>query len=268
MSTDAPRGVVARARRFWQAQPGAPNVLSTAGSFSPPVGSLIGNDAGSGYYIDFRLKAVDAKWPTDWLLPPDREFHVATAQFGLGCLERYHHGEGEEWLETAIKVAGHLLSGQDSDGAWPHGMRMPHTYYLLPPWISAMAQGEGASVLIRLHAITGDERYREAAIKAMLPMDVPTSSGGARAQLGGGYFPEEYPTEPGSYVLNGALFALWGLATSRSPPATSSRAASTPRASKPWRPTSTATTWASGRATTSSRTRSETSPAVPTTSCT
>jgi hypothetical protein len=35
--------------------------------------------------------------------------------------------------------------------------------------------------------------------------------GGAAAPLGGTLFPEEYPTQPASFVLNGALFALWGL---------------------------------------------------------
>ena len=210
MSSGAPRGPWARARRFWQAHPGAPNVLSTAGSFSPPVGSRIGNDPDSGYYIDFQLKADAPEWPPPWLPSAEREIHVASAQFGLGCLERYQAGDGDEWLDTAVAAAAHLLEIQAPDGGWPHGAPMPHTYWLRPPWLSAMAQGEGASLFVRLHAVTGDERYVEAAIAAMRPMEVPATAGGVAAELGGGYFPEEYPTEPGSYVLNGAIFALWG----------------------------------------------------------
>ena len=87
----------------------------------------------------------------------------------------------------------------------------PHTYALDPPWVSAMAQGEGASLLVRLHAETGDERYAEAARRAPRPMGVPSSEGGACALLDGRPFPEEYPTQPPSFVLNGAIFALWGL---------------------------------------------------------
>jgi hypothetical protein len=32
-----------------------------------------------------------------------------------------------------------------------------------------------------------------------------------QARLGDGAWPEEYPTDPPSYVLNGGIFALWGL---------------------------------------------------------
>jgi peptidoglycan/xylan/chitin deacetylase (PgdA/CDA1 family) len=41
-------------------------------------------------------------------------------------------------------------------------------------------------------------------------MRLAVADGGVAAELDGGYFPEEYPTIPHSYVLNGALFALWG----------------------------------------------------------
>jgi hypothetical protein len=73
-----------------------------------------------------------------------------------------------------------------------------------------MAQGEGASLLVRLHAETGDGRYAEAARRALRPMRVPSTDGGAWAPLDGRAFPEEYPTDPPSFVLNGAIFALWG----------------------------------------------------------
>lgn len=87
----------------------------------------------------------------------------------------------------------------------------PHTFPLAPPWVSGMAQGEGASLLVRIHLETGDDRYAEAARRALRPLAVPSSEGGASASLEGGSLPEEYPTEPPSFVLNGAIFALWGL---------------------------------------------------------
>jgi hypothetical protein len=73
-----------------------------------------------------------------------------------------------------------------------------------------MAQGEGASLLVRAFQETRDARFAEAALSAVEPMRHPVAQGGASALLNGGSFPEEYPTSPPSYVLNGAFFALWG----------------------------------------------------------
>ena len=42
-------------------------------------------------------------------------------------------------------------------------------------------------------------------------MTVPRREGGCLTQLGSGPFPEEYPTDPPSYVLNGSMFAMWGM---------------------------------------------------------
>jgi hypothetical protein len=67
-----------------------------------------------------------------------------------------------------------------------------------------MAQGQGASLLVRLHAASGEDRYAEAAARALPPMPA--------AQLpDGSSFPQEYPTEPASHVLNGGIFAMWGV---------------------------------------------------------
>lgn len=174
------------------------------------MGSQIAAEGVSGYYIDFTIKADEPRWPARWLGPPGQQLHVATAQFGLGCVERYLAGDGDEWRQTAVVVADHLLADQSEDGGWVHGMPMPHSYWLTPPWLSAMAQGEGASLLVRIHQITGEQRYADAAVRALEPMRVPVRHGGVRAELNGRFFPEEYPSDPSSFVLNGAIFALWG----------------------------------------------------------
>jgi hypothetical protein len=74
-----------------------------------------------------------------------------------------------------------------------------------------MAQGEGASLLVRLYLETGEERLAEAARLALRPLAIPVAEGGVAAALDGRELPEEYPTDPPSFVLNGAIFALWGL---------------------------------------------------------
>jgi hypothetical protein len=168
-----------------------------------------------GYPIDFSAKAVDPSVLPGFIDDPGRYLWVAHAQRALGCYERWLSGDGEEWLAGARAAADllveHQAAGGVHDGGWVQLRRYPHTFDLEPPWVSAMAQGEGASLLARLHAETGDERYGEAALRALRPISTASSAGGASAPLDDRPFPEEYPTSPPSFVLNGAIFALWGL---------------------------------------------------------
>ena len=251
--------------------PGVADRFSTAGSFAPHVGdNWERNDGPQGYYIDFAHKAPDPTWPPAWLDAPDDLLDVATIQWALGAWERYARGEGEQWLEAAARAGSYLLERQCKegvhDGAWLYWLPMPHTYRIDPPWVSAIAQGEAASLLVRLHAETGDDRFAEGAARALRPMQVPTARGGLLAELEGGLtFFEEYPTRPASFVLNGGIFALWGfrdVATGLGDDVAASGGGEASRAC--WR-CSTATTPATGPATTSTRIRSRTSPAAPTT---
>lgn len=203
-----PRGVPVRDRTD-------PSIFSSARSFPTALGPRIGKGEIEGYYFDFRFKAEQPRWPPDWLLPREQQLHAATAQWGLGAYERFLAGEGEEWLEAAVGCGEYLMAeqekGGDHDGAWLHLTPMRHSYFLPAPWPSSMVQGEGASLLVRLHLQTGDHRFAEAALRAMRPLRVPASRGGVRAHLNGGPFYEEYPTSPPSFVLNGAIFTLWGI---------------------------------------------------------
>lgn len=180
-------------------------------SFGAPYGRHVDPDGVRGYPIDFRAKANQLEmWP-GFVEHPGSELWVGAIQRGLGCYERFLAGEGDAWLASAIKVADLLVAEQDKDGAWQHKFHYPHTFELSPPWPSGMAQGEGASLLVRMHRETGDERYAGAAARAVLPLYRPTTDGGAAAPLDGRLVPEEYPTDPPSLVLNGLLFGLWGL---------------------------------------------------------
>ena len=212
--TDQQREVGQRLRRLWRPEPGGPDVLSTARSFRAPVGAHIRPAEVAGYYVDFRFKASIARWPSEWAQAGGKVLYVAIAQWGLGAYERFLAGEGEEWLAGASQAGDHLVDqqriGGDEDGGWVHTRPLGHTFDLEPPWLSAMAQGEGASLLVRLYRESGDERYAEAAVRAMKPMQRPSSDGGVQARLNGGTFLEEYPTSPPSFVLNGGIFALWG----------------------------------------------------------
>ena len=182
-------------------------------SFGQPLGSQIDPGRPRGYYIDMRVKATAPEWPPPWL---DHEglVWVVVAQWGLGAFEHWANGAGEQWLAASRQAADYLIErqvqGGDMDGAWQHD-HLYHTYNCDPPWASAMAQGQAASLLVRIGAETGDQRYAQAAARALRPFDRDSRERGVRTTLAGGPFFEEYPTSPPSYVLNGAVYALWGL---------------------------------------------------------
>jgi len=189
--------------------------FSSVASFSLPAGPNLREGSLGGYYIDMRVKAKAPVWPVPGAPPAEQWLFVALTQWALGSYERYLAGDGEEWLASALACAEDVMALQQTEGklvgGWLHPVAFPHTFALPEPWLSAMAQGEGASLLVRLYTETGDERFAEAARRALLPLDLDSSQGGVRALLHGGAYPEEYPTSPPSFVLNGGIFAMWGL---------------------------------------------------------
>lgn len=187
--------------------------FSSVAGYSLPAGSRVTPGEIGGYYIDLRVKAGGPDWPRTGA-PARGGLVVDEAQWALGCFERRLLGEGERWLAGALACADHLVESQlrsgAQEGGWPHTEPFGHTFELRPPWLSAMAQGEGASVLVRAHALTADERYADAARRALEPFARDVADGGVRTLLDGRPFFEEYPTTTPSFVLNGAIFALWG----------------------------------------------------------
>jgi peptidoglycan/xylan/chitin deacetylase (PgdA/CDA1 family) len=205
-----------RLARILQPHEGGADIFGSERSFAPPIGERFDLEhvKPGGYYIDFRVKLEAPDWPPPWLEPRDGQLHVGTVQWALGAYERYLHGEGEEWLEAALTGARYLISIQEKDGAydgaWQHWYPMPHTYLLEIPWASGITQGEGASLLARIYSETGDEQFADAALRAIRPLQTPRDMGGLLTDLDGPFL-EEYPSSPPSFVLNGAIFALWGL---------------------------------------------------------
>jgi hypothetical protein len=183
-------------------------VLSSAKSFFLPLGPAIDRDGVRGYPIDLRVKARTTNWPPPEVAVGPR--YVAAAQYGLGAHERWLAGEGERWLAAARAVGEFLVTEQEPDGSWLHREPFAHTFPLPAPWRCGLAQGEAASLLVRLHGAVGDAAFADAARRALRPLLLPREDGGVCAQLGGRPWPEEYPTARPSFVLNGAIFAVWG----------------------------------------------------------
>lgn len=80
-----------------------------------------------------------------------------------------------------------------------------------PGWSSAMAQGEAISVLLRAHAYEPSQAYGDAAMRAVEPFRRDVTQGGVVWQDGGDLFFEEIANDSAAHVLNGCIFALWGV---------------------------------------------------------
>jgi heparosan-N-sulfate-glucuronate 5-epimerase len=168
-----------------------------------------------GYYIDFHPKTLsDEAWPPAWL--QSGYGYVKLAQLALGHFERYVSSGDADALHFADSAADFLVAtqqpeGSDAEGGWYHEFSFAHRSDLRPPWLSAMAQGQAASLLLRVYVETGREELADAALLAMRPFDRLVERGGVTSVIGESLFAEEYPTTPSSHVLNGAVFALWGV---------------------------------------------------------
>lgn len=121
----------------------------------------------------------------------------------------------DEQHSHAFKSAADWLVGnQDTQGGWAVPVERSiadRKLILAPGWHSAMAQGHGISLLTRAFKHFGDEKYLHSAVHALELFKTNSSQGGVRAEFFGNVWYEEYPTTPGSFVLNGFLYSLIGL---------------------------------------------------------
>ena len=189
---------------------GVDDVLGRGAVFgAQPLGRHIDPAGVRGYYCDFRRKSLqhlaDPGFFADFVIP--------VAQTALGHWERML--EGEDLRDAFMDRVGWLVRRAEPapDGAglvWRCDLPM-HKYELGPGWISAMGQSEAISVLLRAHQLTGDEHYVELAGAAFEPLTRDVTEGGAARRIDGHLVLEEYATVKPAAILNGWVFALFGV---------------------------------------------------------
>jgi len=132
-------------------------------------------------------------------------FPVAIFQYALGCYDLWLLKHDEVYKDKFIQCVKWALENQDEKGRWAN---FSHVYPDAP--FGAMAQGEGASVLLRAYVMTNDSEYCVAAQKAIDFMLQDIKNGGTTEYTtGGDVVLREYTNN--STVLNGWIFAWWGL---------------------------------------------------------
>jgi heparosan-N-sulfate-glucuronate 5-epimerase len=141
---------------------------------------------------------------------------IAIAQWGLGNWNLWRR-TGEEsrcrrWTLAADWLVENLSPNQQGIPVWKHHFDWEYRDTLRSGWYSALAQGQGLSLLGRAHRATRDDRYLDAAHAAFGAMAVPTGEGGVLIREGAdGAWLEEVVVEPPTHILNGFLWAMWGV---------------------------------------------------------
>lgn len=137
-------------------------------------------------------------------------YPIFISMYALGHLENGRKIKNEREIDIFRKISDYFISHQDQNGRW---MTLPPVkkFGIRGPWPSAMAQGLVISCLVRAYRLFNDNRYYDAAIKAIEPYKKDHSEGGVASQHDGDLYFEEYPSSHKSRVLNGFIFAIWGL---------------------------------------------------------
>jgi heparosan-N-sulfate-glucuronate 5-epimerase len=141
---------------------------------------------------------------------------IAIAQWGLGNINLYFQTHGPERYEKFLKAADWLCANleQNSHGlyVWNHHFDWEYRTTLRSPWYSGLAQGQGISLLVRAHAETGIDKYRTAADHAFQSFLASTNQGGVSfIDENGNLWFEEYIVSPPTHILNGFIWATWGV---------------------------------------------------------
>lgn len=141
---------------------------------------------------------------------------IAIAQYGLGNYNLYcRTGDAacyKKFLLVADWLCTHLEKNPRGLSVWHHYFDWEYRDTLRAPWYSALAQGQGISVLVRAHKESSDAKYMEAAQLALASFFKPMTDGGvAFIDEHGDLWLEEYVVSPPTHILNGFMWAAWGV---------------------------------------------------------
>lgn len=173
------------------------------------LGRSISSDAIGGYYNDLREKVLRDKEHLDSVEPfPIKDewgehfFPTAVFQYGLGAFDLYLDTRDPLMRGKVLAHASWALDHQGDKGLWDaFGFAYPASPY------GSMAQGEGASLLVRANVLSPSARNVGAARKAIGALLAP-ENGLVRFEDGVPVF-LEFQGKP--MVWNGWIFTLFGI---------------------------------------------------------
>lgn len=135
-------------------------------------------------------------------------FPTTVAQYGLGAYDVWLSNRTEESYKAFVRCSEWLVENQDELGGWKvvfTETKSPRIPY------SSMTQGQGASLLFRAGVALKGKSFFSAAEKAIDLMLLPIEKGGTARIEEQELVLEENPNKPGSAILNGWIFSIFGL---------------------------------------------------------
>jgi heparosan-N-sulfate-glucuronate 5-epimerase len=176
------------------------------------------------YYMAFAQKA-NYSGPHDGAGIPKLDYRgrigcqynpIAVAQWGLGNYNIFvrtcDRSRKLKFLSASDWLCENLEHNRCGVHVWNHHFEWEYRTKLRSPWYSGLAQGQGISLLLRAHRETANPKYLEAAEKAVLAFRKPINAGGVLfTDNHGDIWFEEYIVDPPTHILNGFLWAAWGI---------------------------------------------------------
>ncbi|HVA38916.1 MAG TPA: D-glucuronyl C5-epimerase family protein [Candidatus Dormibacteraeota bacterium] len=147
-------------------------------------------------------------------LPGDLSSPTVVAQYGLEQHARWMlHGDPasfEAFIAQARWLRTQQLTLRGIHGCYPFPQPWP-AYGAPLGFLSAMTQGEAISLLLRAYEIGREQSFLEAAVSAAEPFRHEVGRGGVTWRADGDVYLEEAAVDPPGHILNGWIYALWGI---------------------------------------------------------
>ena len=182
-------------------------------------------------FLSYAISLDDPNRPVDvhgvalWLYNNHQYYHpLVIARYGLALLEGYRITHDPAYLDRAKANADFLIKrAVRRNGALYFPYRFRYGLFgnpsdpMRPPWYSAMTQGAGLTLFLRLYQLTGDRSWRKAADATFATFLLRRTAKGPwtvfapRWHRHSYLWFEEYPKNPPTQPLNGHLYGLFGV---------------------------------------------------------
>jgi heparosan-N-sulfate-glucuronate 5-epimerase len=165
----------------------------------------------AGHYNDQGIPMLDYRGDVGLQYNP-----IAVAQYGLGNYNLFRRNGEPACRRKFVTASDWLVDNLEQNPAglwvWNHHFDWEYRDTLKAPWYSALAQGQGISLLVRAHQAVERDAYLASAQRAFETFLASVDAGGVTYvdDEGDTWF-EEAIVDPPTHILNGFLWALWGV---------------------------------------------------------